>query len=225
MNKGQRIGTIIATAVAAGGMATVGLSGPAAAAPQPQGPRPVSNVLRAVRANTPNWVDVVWRTDRPICHAQVRYNGGPRVRIDYAGPRNYAIFSRGNYLLPGRPDFTRVRVTPYFDRSGIALLRATVQYDNCRPFARPQLATTVLTLPVIRTGAFPVGPHGPGDLSDGPNAQGGPAGHDGPGHDGPGHDGPGNGPGNGPAAHGGPAAQGGPGNAGNHQDNGHGASH
>ena len=217
MNKGQRIGTMVAAAVAAMGMATVGLGAPAEAAPQPHGPRPVSNALRAVRANVPTWVDVVWRTDRPICHAQVRYNGGPRVRIDYFGDRNYATFSRGDYLLPRRPDFTRVRVTPYANRSGIALLRATIQYDNCRPFARPQLATTVLTLPVIRNGFFP---GGPGALGNGPGAQG----HQGDGPGAQGHQG------DGPGAQGhqgdGPDAHDGPSNAPvGHQGNGHGGNH
>ena len=231
MNKGRRIGTAVAAAVAAVGIAALGSGAPAAAAPV-RGPQPVSNWLRAVRANTGTWVNVLWQTDRRICDAQVRFDGGPRVRIDYPGPRNFTSFSRGSYLLPGRPDYTAVEVTPYFNRSGIALLRATITYDNCRPHARTQWDSTVLTLPVIRN-AGPIhggpGHGGPGGMGNGGPGDGGP-GHGGPGHGGPGDGGPGHGgPGDGGPGHGGPGdggpGHGGPGGMGqghDDHDNGHG---
>ncbi len=149
MNKGRRIGAVVAATVAAVGMSSVGTVAPAVAAEG--GPRPVSNWLRAVRANTPTWVNVYWRTDRPVCDAEVRFSG-MRVRVDYPGWRNYTSFSRGDSLRPRRVDYTAIRVTPYFNRSGIAVLRATITYDTCGPHAFTRWSSTVLTLPVIRNG-------------------------------------------------------------------------
>ena len=149
MNKGRRIGAVVAATVAAVGMSSVGTVAPAVAAEK--GPRPVSNWLRAVRANTPTWVNVYWRTDRRVCDAEVRFNGA-RLRVDYPGWRNYTSFSRGDNLRPFRTDYTAVRVTPYFNRSGIALLRATITYDDCRLHGFTRRSSTVLTLPVVRNG-------------------------------------------------------------------------
>jgi hypothetical protein len=189
MNKGRRIGAVVAATVAAVGMSSVGTVAPAVAADG--GPRPVSNWLRAVRANTPTWVNVYWRTDRPVCDAEVRFSG-IRVRVDYPGWRNYTSFSRGDSLWPRRVDYTAVRVTPYFNRSGIAVLRATITYDNCGPHALTRWSSTVLTLPVIRNGWSNGGP-----VWNGGNGHGGP-GNGGPGNGGPGNGGPGaGGPGGG----------------------------
>ena len=150
MNKGRRIGAVVAATVAAVGMSSVGTVAPAVAAER--APRPVSNWLRAVRANTPTWVNVYWRTDRRVCDAEVRFSGA-RVRVDYPGfRRNHTSFSRGDSLWPGRVDYTAVKVTPYFNRSGIALLRATITYDDCRPRGFTRRSTSVLTLPVVRNG-------------------------------------------------------------------------
>jgi hypothetical protein len=149
MNKGRRIGAVVAATVAAVGMSSVGTVAPAVAAGN--GPRPVSNWLRAVRANTPTWVNVYWRTDRRVCDAEVRVSGA-RVRVDYPWHRNYTSFSRGDNLWPGRTDYTAVQVTPYFNRAGIAVLRATISYDDCRPHGFTRRSSTVLTLPVIRNG-------------------------------------------------------------------------
>jgi hypothetical protein len=169
MNKGRRIGAVVAATVAAVGMSSVCTVAPAAAAEG--GPRPVSNWLRAVRANTPNWVNIYWRTDRRVCDAEVRVNGA-RVRVDYPGiRRNYTSFSQGDNLWPGRTDFTAIRVTPYFNRSGIALLRATITYDDCRPHSFTRRSSTVLTLPVIRNGWN--NGHGDGGWDNGGHGNGG----------------------------------------------------
>ena len=149
MNKGRRIGAVVAATVAAVGMSSVGMVSPAAA--NERGPRPINTWLHGVRANTPTWVNVLWRTDRRVCDAEVRFSGA-RVEIDYPGRRNFTSFSRGDSLRPGRLDYTAVRVTPYSNRSGVALLRATITYDNCGPHAYTRQSTSVVALPVVRNG-------------------------------------------------------------------------
>ena len=196
MNKGRRIGAVVAATVAAVGMSSVGTMGPAVAAEK--GPRPVSNWLRAVRAYTPTWVNVYWRTDRPVCDAEVRV-GGARVRVDYPGGGRYTSFSRGDNLWPRRTDYTAVRVTPHFNRSGIAVLRATITYDDCRPHGFTRRSSTVLTLPVIRNGSQGGGTwndHGNGNGGwDGDGHNHGNGGWDGDGHNHGGWNGDNDGPG------------------------------
>ncbi|BBH66394.1 hypothetical protein ACTI_30790 [Actinoplanes sp. OR16] len=186
MQKTRRFGAMIALATAAAGMATVSAAAPAAAIGR--GPAPVSNWLQAVRANTTSWVTINWRTDRPICDAQVRVRG-ESVKVDYFGiRRQFTTFSRGDSLRPGRTDFTRIRVTPIARRSGVANLWATISYDECGWKSRTQTRTTVLSLPVVTRNTVPGGNGGPGGPGQGHT--------DGPGHDGPGAPGQG-GPGNG----------------------------
>ncbi|MDI6101945.1 hypothetical protein QLQ12_25330 [Actinoplanes sp. NEAU-A12] len=188
MQKTRRIGAVVALATAAFGMATTVAAAPATAAPQ--GPQPVSNWLQSVRANTGSWVTIHWRTDRRICDAEVRVRG-ERVRVDYVGFRRSASFSRGDSLRPGRSDFTRVRVTPFAQRPGVAKLWATISYDECGFKARTQTRTAVLSLPVLRN-TGPGGYDGPGGPGHG--QPGGPGHHNGsgtPGYGGPGQGGPG----------------------------------
>jgi hypothetical protein len=173
MKMSRRIGAVVVAAVAAVGMASIGTASAASAAPH--GPQPVSSWLHAVKANTGTWVNVAWRTDRRICDAKIRFSGD-RIGIDYPGRRNYTTFSRGNSLKPGRTDFTTVEVTPNFDRAGIALLRATIEYDSCTRRARTQRMTTTLTLPVLRNGHGTVignGGHGNAGQGDGGHSTGG----------------------------------------------------
>jgi hypothetical protein len=200
MQKTRRIGAFIALATAAVGAAATVTAAPAGAAPR--GPEPVSNWLQSVRANTGSWVSIQWRTDRPICDAEVRVRG-ERVRVDYPGFARSAEFSRGDSLRPGRIDSTRIKVTPYLQRPGVARLWATISYDECGFRARTQTRTAALSLPVLRN-TGPVGQGGPGGPGHG--QPGGPN-HDGPGA--PGHGGPGQGP-DGPRGPQGPG-QGGPG--------------
>jgi hypothetical protein len=145
----RRIGAVVVAAAAAVGMASIGTATAASAAPK--GPQPVNSRLHAVKANTGTWVNVAWRTDRKICDAKVRFSAA-RVGIDYASRRDFATFSRGNSLKAGRTDYTAVEVTPHFDRAGVAMLRATIEFTNCAPRDRTQRYTTTLTLPVLRSG-------------------------------------------------------------------------
>jgi hypothetical protein len=200
MQKTRRIGAVIALTTAALGAAATVATAQAGAAPR--GPQPVSHWLQSVRAHTGSWVAIQWRTDRPICDAEVRVRG-ERVRVDYLGTRNSASFSRGDTLRPGRTDFTRIRVTPYLQRPGVAKLWATISYDECGFNARTRTRTAVLSLPVLRN-TGPVGLGGPGAPGHG---RPGDPNHGGPGA--PGHGGPGQGP-KGPAGPQGPG-KGGPG--------------
>jgi hypothetical protein len=62
MNKGRRIGAIIAATVAAIGMSMTLSTAPAAAAEKPEGPLPVSQLLHRVDHNDSAWVQVSFRT-------------------------------------------------------------------------------------------------------------------------------------------------------------------
>lgn len=166
MKKSRRIGAIVATAAAAAGMATVTTAAPAAAADR--GPQPVSNWLTAVRANTDSWVNIYWRSSRTVCDTQVRVTGGRWVDIGYPGNRRFTSFPGGDTLRGGRSDYTSIQVDPDFDRSGIAQLRATIEYTNCGWHARTESKAFALNLPVIRDGRPMSGPGGPVILPGGP---------------------------------------------------------
>jgi hypothetical protein len=185
MHKSRRIAAIFALATATAGLTATATAAPAAAAPF-RGPQPVTTWLRPVPANVSSWVDIAWRTDRPICDAQVQVRG-ERVRVDYLGNRRGALFSRGATLTPRRADVTRIRVTPYSIRGGIAKLWATISYDECGWRTRNQTRTTVLSLPVLRN-TSPDGHDGPGGPGHGHSGE--PTGHGGPGQGGHDHGGP-----------------------------------
>jgi len=228
MKQSRRIGAFLVASAAAVSMATVGLASSASAADS--GPRPVSDWLRPVQANTDTWVNIGWRTNRRICDVEVRVDGGRRIEVDYPGWRDYTSFRRDDTLRPGRSDYTAIRVNADYRRSGIARLRAVIEYDNCGRHSRTQRRSAWLNLPVRDDdgdGHGWPGDDGPGDGwpgDDGPGHGGhGWPGDDGPGHGGhgwPGDDGPGHGghgwpgdggPGNGWPGNGGPG-DGGPGN-------------
>ncbi|WP_433828722.1 hypothetical protein ACQP2E_05155 [Actinoplanes sp. CA-015351] len=195
MQKTRRFGAMIALATTAAGMAAVSAAAPAAAIGR--GPAPVSNWLQAVPANTTSWVTINWRTDRPICDAQIRVRG-EAIKVDYLGARRFTTFSRGDALRPGRTDFTKVRVTPIARRNSVTKLWATISYDECGWKARTQTRTTVLSLPVVARNTSPGGNGGPGGPGHGHS--------DGPGQNGPGapgQGGPGSGHGGGQGAPGG----------------------
>jgi hypothetical protein len=181
MNKGRRIGALVAMSAAALGLASIGLGSPAVAAPK--GPQPVSTWLTPVKAHTNTWVNISWKTNQKICDVEVRVDGRD-VDVMYPGVRHYSSFSKGDTLKAGKRDYTAVKVNPDFDRSGVALLRATIYYDTCGWHARTQTQKFWLSLPVRHNNwpghGFPGGP-----------------GNGGPGNGGPGNGGPGHGPGDG----------------------------
>ncbi|MET3428150.1 hypothetical protein BJ973_007362 [Actinoplanes tereljensis] len=150
----------VALAGAAGSVAiTLATAGSASAAGR--GPQPVSNRLTTVKANTPSWVNIFWRTDRPVCDVQVSVDGGREVAVAYPGMRRTTTFTSGDSLRPGRTAVTPIRVTPMRRDSGVSVLRATVSYTNCDRKSRTQFTRSTLALPVIRTGR-PIGQQFPG---------------------------------------------------------------
>jgi hypothetical protein len=158
MNKTRHIGALLTCGLAAAGMATVGLSAPAVASYG--GPRPTSNWLRPVEANTSTWVAIGWQTSSRICDVEVRVEGGRRVDVDYQGHRSFTRLSHGDSLSRYRRDYSAVRVNPNFGRNGVAPLRATIEYDNCDRHARTQHRSYWLALPVRGGHHSNVG-HGP----------------------------------------------------------------
>ena len=131
--KNRRIGTTIALATASVGMATVTATAPAEAASS--GPQPVSTMLRAVRAHTDTWVNVVWTTDRRICDAEVRITSRD-VDITYQGHGDSTTSSPEKARSTRRPAkqsagrvFSGMTLT--YIRAGLVLL--------CRNDARPNL--------------------------------------------------------------------------------------
>ena len=169
MNKSRRIGALVAATVASVGMSS--LVAPTAAEAAPRGPQPVSNFVQRVRANTDTWVGIRWQTDRRICDAQV-WVSGRRVDVDYPRNARSTSFSRGDWLRPGRTDFTAFRVNADFDRSGVALLRATIVYDNCGRFDRPMRRTFGIAMPVVAYRPGNGGPIGGGNNNGGGNHHG-----------------------------------------------------
>ena len=146
MNKSRRIGALVAAAFASVGMSA--LVAPTAAEAAPRGPQPVSNFVQRVQAHTDTWVSIRWQTGRRICDARVWVNGR-RVDVDYPRDARSTTFSRGDWLRPGRSDITAFRVNADFNRSGVALLRATIAYDNCGRHARTIRRSFGIAMPVV----------------------------------------------------------------------------
>jgi hypothetical protein len=157
----KRMIAAVALAGAAGSVATLAAAGPASAA-MPRGPQPVSNRLTAVKANTASWVNIYWRTNRPVCNAKVAVDGGRQVRVSYPGLRRTTTFTTGNTLRPGRTAATPIRVNPIARRSGVVVLRASMSYTDCGRHARTQWTRANLSLPVIRQIGGAPGNHRPG---------------------------------------------------------------
>jgi hypothetical protein len=156
----KRMVAAVALAGAAGSVATLAAAGPAAA--MPRGPQVVSNRLTAVKANTTSWVNIYWRTDRPVCNAQVAVDGGRQVRVSYPGLRHTTTFTTGTSLRPGRTAATPIRVSPVSRTSSVVVLRASMSYTDCDRHARTQWTRVDLTLPVIRQVIGQPGVHFPG---------------------------------------------------------------
>jgi hypothetical protein len=168
MSNVGRIGAVLAAAAAA--VAMTSIASPASAAPQ--GPKPVTNWVQAVRANVPTWTKIYYKTDQNICDVKIVVDGGRNVSVDYPG--NHArstSFNRDDSLRKGRTDYASVRLTARTMKPGIALLRATVWYDTCGWHARTMSKSTVLSVPVTR-GVMPGNNNGPGGNNNGGHSNG-----------------------------------------------------
>ncbi|WP_433293613.1 hypothetical protein ACQP2F_31055 [Actinoplanes sp. CA-030573] len=146
----------VALVGAAGSAAALATAGPAAAAPR--GPQPVTTRLAPVTANMPSWVNIAWRTDRPVCDARVSVDGGRSVAVSYLRPGRTTTFRTGDTLRPGRTGVTTIRVNAMRRTSGFEVLKAALSYTDCGRHARTQFARVNLVLPVVRN----AGPQGQG---------------------------------------------------------------
>jgi hypothetical protein len=148
MNVSRRIGAFVAATVAAVGMMSAVQVAPASAAPK--GPEPTNSLLSTVRADTPTWVNVWWRTDRRACGVRVVAWDSARVSVDYPGGRAFTSFSNGSTLNRRETDYTAFRVTATYGRGTWALLAAQVYYNDCGPRARTKVKSVGFLLPVRR---------------------------------------------------------------------------
>jgi hypothetical protein len=148
MNVSRRIGAFVAATVAAVGMVAVAQAVPASAAPK--GPEPVNSLLSTVRADTPTWVNVWWKTDRRACNVKVVAWNSSRVNVDYPSGRAYTSFSHGATLDRRETDFTAFRVTATYSQGNWALIAAQVYYNDCGRHARTKVKSVGFLLPVRR---------------------------------------------------------------------------
>lgn len=131
MKKTGRLAMIVAMAAAAAGMAT---ATPASAAGQERaakdGPRPLVNAVKAVKAGKPTWVKLYWLTERDICGARVTVSGSD---VDVRYPSNtgtYTSFSKADTLAPGWADFTAFRVNADSAQTRTVKLKVRISYTR-----------------------------------------------------------------------------------------------
>jgi hypothetical protein len=146
MSKTRRVGAMVVAIAAAVGLATATTATPAAAAPSD--PRPVTTWIKPVKAHKTTWAGVHWTTSRRICGAELRVVGDD-VWVGYpVSTGSYTSFSNGGTLWPYRAGYTRFKVRPDYDWSDVVLLRATLTYNTCGPYAVDRWRTFWLRLPV-----------------------------------------------------------------------------
>jgi hypothetical protein len=148
MNISRRIAAFVAATVAAVGMPAVAQAAPAPAAPK--GPEPINSLLPTVRADTPTWVNVWWKTDHRACNVKVVAWDSSRVEIDYPSGRPYTSFSNGTTLDRPETDYTSFRFTATYSRGNWALLAAQVYYNDCGRHAPTKVKSVGFLLPVRR---------------------------------------------------------------------------
>jgi hypothetical protein len=147
MNVSRRIGAV----VAAVGMVAVAYAAPASAAPKaPTGPEPVTSLLSTVRADTPTWVNVWWKTDHRACNVKVVAWDSARVSVDYPSGRAFASLHNGMALDRRETDYTSLRLKATYGRGSWALIAAQVFYDECGPHDKTKVKSVGFLLPVRR---------------------------------------------------------------------------
>lgn len=148
----KRMMAAVALAGAASSAVAFAATVPASAAPRHlDGPQPVTTRLAPVKAGTTSWVNIVWRTDSPVCDAKVQVDGGHQVTVSYPGMRRTTTFTHGDTLRPGRTAATPIRVNPG-RHDGVVPLRAVMSYNDCGRHSRTEFTRVNLALPVLRAG-------------------------------------------------------------------------
>jgi hypothetical protein len=153
MNKGRRIGALVAATVAAIGMTMTVTTAPASAAKKVRGPQPVSQLLSTVNDKSATWVDVLFKTDVKVCKFKLVVWGNSKVSISYPEVNNmlrpYTSLSKNAQLNKNELDYASFKVTTGdFTRTQWSILPATMYYTNCGKKAKLQSKSTGFLLPV-----------------------------------------------------------------------------
>jgi hypothetical protein len=147
MNKGRRIGAIIAATVAAIGMSMTLSTAPAAAAEKPEGPLPVSQLLHRVDHNDSAWVQVWFRTDKRACDFKLRVRDTGRVGI-YHPKGSFTSLQNNASLSKDEIDYAAFRVdVGNYKKDTWQLLPATISWKWCGT-AKVRTKKTAFLLPI-----------------------------------------------------------------------------
>jgi hypothetical protein len=133
MNKGRRIGAIVATTAAAIGMTMTMTTAPASAATKVKGPQPVNQLLSSVDSGKPEWQNVFFKTDKKVCDFKLMVWGNSRVDIGYPGelPKPYTSLYGDSKLRKNEVDYAAFKVTADYDKDRWVILTATITYNYC----------------------------------------------------------------------------------------------
>jgi hypothetical protein len=153
MNKGRRIGALVAATVAAIGMTMTVTTAPASAAKKMKGPQPVSQLLSTVNDNTGTWVSVLFKTDVKVCKFKLVVWGNSTVDISYPEvngmTRPYTSLSKNAQLNKNELDYASFKVTTGdVTRTQWSILPATMYYTHCGKKAKLQSKNTAFLLRV-----------------------------------------------------------------------------
>ncbi|GAA2517470.1 hypothetical protein [Winogradskya humida] len=147
MSKTRRVAAMMTAALAAVGLATTVAVTPAAAAVK--GPHLITNWTRPVAPDEGTWVDLYWKTGKPVCDAEVTIDG-KNVSITYpSNTETYTSFSKSANLKAGKVDRTAFYVIAYYDATTVVKLKATIVYNTCGDDAVEKTKKFDVKLPVM----------------------------------------------------------------------------
>jgi hypothetical protein len=148
MNKGRRIGAIVAATVAAIGMTMTVTTAPATAAKKVKGPQPVSQLLQRVDDNEESWVRVWFKTDKRACNFKLMVWDNNRVEVTNPGFAPFTSLNQNSTLNRGEVDYASFKVdVEDYNRDTWQLMYATMTWKWCGT-NRVQSKSTGFLLPI-----------------------------------------------------------------------------
>jgi hypothetical protein len=148
MNKGRRIGALVAAAVAAVGMTMTVTTAPATAAKKVKGPQPVSQLLQRVDDNEASWVRVWFKTDKKACNFKLMVWDNNRIDVSYPFGWPYASLRQNATLNKGEVDYAAFKVdVDDYTKDTWQLMYATMTWKWCGT-NKVQTKSTGFLLPV-----------------------------------------------------------------------------
>jgi hypothetical protein len=141
-----------AAVMAAAGLATVLTGAPASAAIK--GPHLITDWARAVPAGGSTWIQLYWKTGKPVCDAEVTLSG---LKVDVIYPDNtetYSSFAKSSSLKAGKTDRTAFNVTARYPKTTVVPLKAKMVYHTCGDDAVEKTVKVTVSLPVIAEDVF-----------------------------------------------------------------------